>query len=114
MKITGYKIRNYVFEMGRPLGDANSPAGSGTWMSGSILYLDTNEKITGVSLGGNTAARETFVRFAGGLREFSRSSSASIISNERSQAEENNACNFHAVRPGDVRRVGGGGRDGPG
>ena len=36
MKITGYKIRKYTYNMDRALGDANLPGGSGTWMAGSF------------------------------------------------------------------------------
>ncbi|NQW18786.1 MAG: mandelate racemase/muconate lactonizing enzyme family protein [Chloroflexi bacterium] len=53
MKITGYNIRKYTWHMDRALGDANSPGGSGTWQAGSILSIETDEGITGVSLGGN-------------------------------------------------------------
>ena len=65
MIITGYKIRKYVFEQGRPLGDANAPGGSGTWMSGSILYIETDENITGISLGGNSYVGTLFPMIEG-------------------------------------------------
>lgn len=52
MKITGYRIRKYEYKMSRPLGDANAPGGS-DYGAGSLLFLDTDEGITGVALGGN-------------------------------------------------------------
>ena len=60
MKITGYNIRKYTWEMDRALGDANSPSGSGTWSAGSILSIETDEGITGVALGGNDYVASVF------------------------------------------------------
>lgn len=52
MKITGFEIRKYEFTAARPLGDANAPAGS-DYGAGSILYIQTDEGVTGTALGGN-------------------------------------------------------------
>jgi L-alanine-DL-glutamate epimerase-like enolase superfamily enzyme len=50
MKITGYRIEKYLMKMDRAVGDANLPEGVDL-MPGSILYLETDENITGISLG---------------------------------------------------------------
>lgn len=50
MKITGFRQEQYVMKMDRPIGDANLPGGTDL-MPGSILYLETDEGITGISLG---------------------------------------------------------------
>src|SRR5579859_4082293 len=46
----------YEFTMKRRIGDANGPVGSDYGL-GSILYIDTDEGITGVSLGGSPSIR---------------------------------------------------------
>jgi L-alanine-DL-glutamate epimerase-like enolase superfamily enzyme len=50
MKITGYRVEQYVMRMTRAVGDANLPQGVDL-MPGSILYLETDENISGISLG---------------------------------------------------------------
>lgn len=50
MKITGYRVEQYLMKMDRAVGDANLPQGVDL-MPGSILYLETDENITGISLG---------------------------------------------------------------
>ena len=50
MKITGYRVENYVMKMDRLVGDANLPSGV-EMLPGSILFLETDENITGISLG---------------------------------------------------------------
>ncbi|HEY0939878.1 MAG TPA: mandelate racemase/muconate lactonizing enzyme family protein [Steroidobacter sp.] len=50
MKITGYRIEQYLMRMDRAVGDANLPEGV-ELMPGSILYLETDQNITGISLG---------------------------------------------------------------
>ncbi len=54
MKITGVRTKIYAFDLKRPLGDANSPRG---WQSSThmAVFIDTDEGITGVSLGGISA-----------------------------------------------------------
>jgi L-alanine-DL-glutamate epimerase-like enolase superfamily enzyme len=50
MKITGFRSETYLMRMDRAVGDANLPEGVDL-MPGSVLYIDTDENITGVSLG---------------------------------------------------------------
>ena len=50
MKITGFRQETYLMRMDRPVGDANMPEGVDI-MPGSILYIDTDENITGIGLG---------------------------------------------------------------
>lgn len=50
MKITGFRTELYMMKLARPIGDANLPEGVDL-MPGSILYIDTDENITGISLG---------------------------------------------------------------
>ncbi|MBI3972502.1 MAG: hypothetical protein HY332_14580 [Chloroflexi bacterium] len=54
MKVTGFRTRSYYFMMNRKLGDANGPIGNAR-SAGSFLFIDTDEGITGVSLGGSPA-----------------------------------------------------------
>ncbi len=51
MKITGVRTRIYEAEMQRWLGDANNPGGWHT-MTAVIVNIDTDEGISGISLGG--------------------------------------------------------------
>ena len=48
MKITGFRSVSYFFDMDRPLGDVNGPSGE-TGSMGGVLFIDTDEGITGVS-----------------------------------------------------------------
>jgi L-alanine-DL-glutamate epimerase-like enolase superfamily enzyme len=50
MKITGYRVEQYLMKMDRAVGDSNLPDGVDL-MPGSILFLETDENITGVALG---------------------------------------------------------------
>ncbi len=54
MKITGVRTKIYGFDLNRPLGDANSPRG---WQRSAhmAVFIDTDEGITGVALGGISA-----------------------------------------------------------
>ena len=56
MKITGVRTQLYRYNLTRPIGDANSPKG---WATGGHLavYIDTDEGITGVTLGGGAGRR---------------------------------------------------------
>ena len=56
MKVTGFRTRMYEFTMGRRIGDANGPVGTDVGR-GSILFIDTDEGISGVALGGGPAVR---------------------------------------------------------
>jgi L-alanine-DL-glutamate epimerase-like enolase superfamily enzyme len=51
MKITGLRTQPYQIKMKRPIGDANYPAGRDV-MTATALWLDTDEGISGISLGG--------------------------------------------------------------
>ncbi|MGH8314505.1 MAG: enolase C-terminal domain-like protein, partial [Steroidobacterales bacterium] len=65
MKITGYRMETYLMKMDRAVGDANLPEGVDL-MPGSILYLETDENITGVSLGfGGSAVKMLFPAIEG-------------------------------------------------
>jgi len=57
MKITGFRAETYLMKMDRLVGDANLPSGV-EMLPGSILYLDTDEGLTGISLGYGGAAVE--------------------------------------------------------
>ena len=57
MKITGYRVEQYMMKMDRLVGDANLPGGV-EMLPGSIVYLDTDEGLTGISLGYGGAAIE--------------------------------------------------------
>jgi L-alanine-DL-glutamate epimerase-like enolase superfamily enzyme len=50
MKITGYRVEQYLMKMDRLVGDSNLPDGV-EMLPGSILFLETDENITGLSLG---------------------------------------------------------------
>ncbi|MBC7234558.1 MAG: mandelate racemase/muconate lactonizing enzyme family protein [Chloroflexi bacterium] len=60
MKITGVRFKPFVIRMSRPLGDANGPRGR-THMAGQVVFLDTDEGLTGVSLGGPTTIMQQLV-----------------------------------------------------
>lgn len=51
MQITGARTRLYEFEMDRPLGDANLPAGT-SMATGMLVFIDTDEGVSGVAVGG--------------------------------------------------------------
>lgn len=57
MKVTGFRTRSYQFTMQRKIGDANGPIGSDAG-SGSLLFVDTDEGLTGLALGGGSAVRK--------------------------------------------------------
>lgn len=57
MKITGFRAETYLMKLDRLVGDANLPSGVEI-LPGSILYLDTDEGLTGISLGYGGAAVE--------------------------------------------------------
>jgi L-alanine-DL-glutamate epimerase-like enolase superfamily enzyme len=56
MKITGLRVRYYEYEMQRPIGDVNGPLGN-QHGAGAFTLVETDDGITGVSLGGNGAVR---------------------------------------------------------
>jgi len=50
MKITGYRYETYMMKLDRPIADCNLPEGV-ELLPGSILTIETDENITGLSLG---------------------------------------------------------------
>jgi len=50
VKITGYRVASYLMRIDRPIADANLPSGLDL-LPGSILHLDTDAGLTGISLG---------------------------------------------------------------
>jgi L-alanine-DL-glutamate epimerase-like enolase superfamily enzyme len=50
MKITGFRCETYLMRMDRLVGDANCPEGIDL-MPGAVVYLETDENVTGMSLG---------------------------------------------------------------
>ena len=59
MKITGYRVEQYEMKMDRPIGDANGVVGEDI-SGGSVLWIETDEGITGVAPGGNPAVGRLF------------------------------------------------------
>ena len=57
MKVTGIRQQSYYFTMDRRIGDANGPVGSDRG-AGSFLFVDTDEGVTGIGLGGGPAVRQ--------------------------------------------------------
>ncbi len=60
MKITGVRTVPYQLTMQRPIADANSPSGSDQ-MPGLAVYIDTDEGISGISMGGGRDMIHTLV-----------------------------------------------------
>ena len=54
LQVTGFRSRTYEYTLTRKLGDVNGPLGS-DYARGSILFIDTDEGVTGVALGGGPA-----------------------------------------------------------
>jgi len=54
MKITGVRTKPFMMKLDRPLGDANDPIGRDTRASLAV-YVDTDEGVTGISLGSPAA-----------------------------------------------------------
>ena len=50
MKITGYRYETYMMRLDRPIADCNLPAGLNL-LPGSVLWIDTDEGVSGISLG---------------------------------------------------------------
>ena len=51
MKITGVRTQLYELKLTRPIGDANSPRGRQA-MAALAVFIDTDEGVTGISIGG--------------------------------------------------------------
>ncbi len=50
MRITGFRHEKYLMKMDRPIADCNQPEGV-ELLPGSILFLETDENITGLGFG---------------------------------------------------------------
>lgn len=50
MKITGFRHEQYLMKMDRPIADCNQPEGV-ELLPGSILFIETDEDVTGIGLG---------------------------------------------------------------
>ena len=50
MKITGYRYETYTMKLDRPIADCNLPEGLDL-LPGSVLFIETDEGVEGVSLG---------------------------------------------------------------
>jgi len=59
MKITGYRLEKYIQKLDRAIGDANYPAGDDL-MGMAILWIDTDEGISGMAPAGNDAVESLF------------------------------------------------------
>lgn len=59
MKITGYRLETYIQKMDRAIGDANFPAGDDL-MGSALLWIDTDEGISGIAPAGNAAVGRLF------------------------------------------------------
>ena len=59
MKITGYRIEHYSVQMDRPIADANAPTGEDL-MPMSLLFIDSDNGLTGIAPGGNDAVGSLF------------------------------------------------------
>ena len=55
MKITGVRTVLYEIPLTRPIGDANGPKGQ-THMASLAVFIDTDEGVSGVSVGGGGSA----------------------------------------------------------
>ncbi|WP_323799334.1 mandelate racemase/muconate lactonizing enzyme family protein [Parasphingorhabdus sp.] len=64
MKITGFRLDTYMMRMDREVGDANLPEGVDL-MPGSILRIETDEGVDGVSLGFGTGIADLFPAIEG-------------------------------------------------
>lgn len=59
MKITGFRYETYMMKLDRLIADCNLPEGFDL-LPGSILYIETDENITGLSLGFGGSGVESF------------------------------------------------------
>ena len=59
MKITGYRLEKYTQQLDRAIGDSNYPAGDDL-MGMAILWIETDEGVTGVAPAGNDAVSSLF------------------------------------------------------
>jgi L-alanine-DL-glutamate epimerase-like enolase superfamily enzyme len=61
VKITGFRVETYLMRTDRPIADANLPGGLDL-LPGSILFLETDANVTGISLGYGGAGVEGLFR----------------------------------------------------
>ena len=59
MKITGYRLEKYIYKIDRGLADANNPSGEDLSI-GSLLFLETDEGVTGIAPAGNEKVQDLF------------------------------------------------------
>lgn len=59
MKITGYRLEKYIQKMDRAIGDANYPQGDDL-MASALLWIETDEGVSGVAPAGNDAVEGLF------------------------------------------------------
>ena len=59
MKITGFRTESFNYSRGRKIGDANGSAPSNTATS-SLLFIETDENVTGIAMGGGPAVARIF------------------------------------------------------
>ena len=52
MRVTGIRTQRYWYKTNRPFADVNFPEGRQDW-SGLAVFVDTDDRLTGVSTGGN-------------------------------------------------------------
>jgi hypothetical protein len=57
LKATGVRTRLYEYESSRNIGDANFPHGLDMKRAGLAVFVDTDERLSGVSFG-NPSARQ--------------------------------------------------------
>ncbi|HUX85969.1 MAG TPA: mandelate racemase/muconate lactonizing enzyme family protein [Chloroflexota bacterium] len=57
MKITGVRTKPFMMKLDRPLGDANDPIGRDR-MASLAVYVDTDDGVTGISLGSPAARNQ--------------------------------------------------------
>ena len=59
MKITGFRTETFNYSRGRRIGDANGVAPSDR-ATASLLFIETDENITGIAMGGSPAIPQVF------------------------------------------------------
>ena len=59
MKITGCRVEKYIYKVDRGIADANNPSGEDLSV-GSLLFLETDEGITGIAPAGNEKVQDLF------------------------------------------------------
>jgi L-alanine-DL-glutamate epimerase-like enolase superfamily enzyme len=65
MRVTGYRFETYVMKLSRPIADCNLPEGLDL-LPGSILYIHTDENVTGIAPGFGGAGIEALFHLVEG------------------------------------------------